>query len=102
MKARTKLEQGGNLTVGANTAACGLQRPDQEFQKCLFTRAVVPYNADALPVGNRERDITQHMVKLVLWTPQNNLGQAILRSLVDLKIFIDVLDDNSRGSMYHA
>src|SRR6056300_1623783 len=102
MKARAKLEQGGNLAVGTNTAARGLQRPYQKFQQCRFTRAVVPYNADALPVGNSERDITQHMVKLVLWAPQNNLGQAILRSLIDLKIFIDVLDDNSRGSMYHA
>jgi hypothetical protein len=42
------------------------------------------------------------VIEFVLWSPQNNLGETILRPLVNLKIFVDVLDDYSRGSMNHA
>ena len=99
MKARAQLEQGRDLPVGLNAATGGLQRSDEKLEQRRFARAVVADNADAFTVGHRKRDIAQHMIELMPGPAQKNLGKPILRTGVDLEIFVDVLDDNSRWRM---
>ena len=98
MKARAQLEQGRDLPVGLNAATGGLQRADEQLEQRRFARAVVADNADAFTVGHRKRDIAQHMIELMPGPAQKNLGKPILRTGVDLEIFVDVLNGEGEGA----